>query len=88
MYDSLRTVKYAGKQMSNGFDFRAWLEATGLNHQQAASRLSVSVDYVQMMARDPGKPGYRKPSQRIVSKCCEVASDRIAEIRQATEKWC
>lgn len=65
--------------MSDAFDFRGWLAATGYNQTEAATALNVSQDYVSMLAADPASPRFRPTSKKIRSKCAEVAAQRIRE---------
>lgn len=63
--------------MTSIFDFRDWLTATGLTQTDAATALGVSVDYVSMLAADPGSSRFRPASKAIRRKCHKVARDRI-----------
>lgn len=65
--------------MSEAFDFRGWLAATGYSQAEAAAALDVSQDYVSMLAADPASPRFRPTSKKIRIKCADVAAQRIRE---------
>lgn len=67
--------------MCERFDFRAWLEATGLSQADAARALGVSRHYVTMMASDPSSPRHRKTPEHIRERCLQIARERIQRIQ-------